>query len=87
MRCGPPIGEQLLGLGRPSEHVRYDTLQVPSYIEIHPQRAGYKRHQARIPHPCAQGSDEQPVLAPYRLTSVACIVTLAGVARNQLLAA
>jgi hypothetical protein len=23
-----------------------------------PQHAGYKRHQARIPHPCAQGSDE-----------------------------
>jgi hypothetical protein len=37
--------------------------------------------------PCAQRSDEQPVLAPYRLTSVACIVTLAGVARLQLRAA
>jgi len=37
--------------------------------------------------PCAQRSDEQPVLAPYRMTSVACIVAVAGVARLQLLAA
>ena len=33
--------------------------------------------------PCAQRSDEQPVLAPYRMTSVACIVCQRAPKRGQ----
>ena len=34
------------------------------------------RHQARIADPCAQAPYDQPVLVPYRKTSVACIVII-----------
>ncbi len=44
------------------------------------------RHQARIADPCEQAPYDQPVLAPYRKTSIACSVAVAGVTRLQLLA-
>jgi hypothetical protein len=52
----PAIWEQLLKLRCPPKPMSDDALEIHRYIQLHPQRACYQRHQARIADPRAKTS-------------------------------